>query len=113
MAILSSSLAKLDYSLSNPNHNGNMKDSKEVRRLKYLYKKFCQRFVGVGQIKNSVFVYSLALARKVKTVAGSNFQFNAGEFLLIYAGCLFLSIKMVVDTEKWFIEDFSAVSGID
>lgn len=31
----------------------------------------------------------------------------------MYAGCLFLSIKYVVDTHNWFIEDFSCVSGFD
>jgi hypothetical protein len=113
MAILASTLAKLDYSLSHPNIGENIKDSKDLRKLKHSYKKFASRFIKVGQIRNSVFVYSLALARKVKDVAAKKFAFNMGEFLLIYAGCLFLSIKMVVDTEKWFVEDFSTVSGID
>jgi hypothetical protein len=113
MAILASTLAKLDFSLSHPKLEGPIKDCKELRKLKHSYKKLASRFVRVGEIRNSVFIYSLALARKVKKVAMRRFSFNMGEFLLIYAGCLFLSIKMVVDTEKWFVEDFSTVSGID
>lgn len=114
MAILASNLAKLDYSLSNPKiRSCQVKDCKELRKLKHSYKMFASQFIRVGQIRNNVFVYSLALAKKVKESASKKFAFNTGEFLLIYAGCLFLSIKMVVDTEKWFLEDFSAVSGIE
>ena len=99
--------------MSHPETVGPVKDSSELRKVKHSYKKFASKFIRVGQIKNSVFIYSLALARKVKEVASEKFQFNTGEFLLVYAGCLFLSIKMVVDLEKWFVEDFSTVSGVD
>lgn len=114
VAIMASTLAKLDYNLAlSKKGSETVKDNHDLRKLKHAYKKFASKFVGIGKIKNSVFVYSLALARKVQVVAAEHFSFNLGEFLLIYAGCLFLSIKMVVDTEKWFIEDFSTVSGID
>jgi hypothetical protein len=35
-----------------------------------------------------------------------------GDFRFVYAGCLFLAIKIVVDVEKWFLEDFANVSGL-
>lgn len=33
--------------------------------------------------------------------------------MLIYAGCLFISIKYVVDSHKWFVEDFAHISNFD
>lgn len=114
IAILASSLALLDCSLSHPGVKvDQFKDRKELRKLKYSYKKFISQFIRVGQIRNNVFIYSLILAKKVKEIVAKKFQFHAGEFLLIYIGCLFLSIKVTLDTEKWFLEDFSEVSGIE
>ena len=78
-----------------------------------MYKKFTSKFLKVGQIQNSVFVYSLVLARKVQKVVAEKFAFGPGEMMLLYSGCFLLSIKMVLDTEKWFIEDFALVSGMD
>jgi hypothetical protein len=60
-----------------------------------------------------VFIYSLAIAKKIQKNLVKNFSFSEGDFLKIYACCLFLSIKTVIDVEKWFLEDFEAVSGIN
>lgn len=112
IAILASSLAKIDYRLSNPEFRGDIKECLEVRKLKHVYKKFVSRFLKVGQINNIVFVYSLALAKKVKKSLTKDYEFSEGDFLKIYGCCLFLSIKMVIDMEKWYLEDFEYVSGI-
>jgi len=67
----------------------------------------------VEGIVDSVFIYSVVLAKKVKKALISKFEFRQKEFMLIYAGCLFLSIKYVVDSHKWFIEDFALLSHLD
>ena len=48
LAILASSLAKIDYRLSNPDFKGDLKQCTEVRKLKFVYKKFVNRFLKVG-----------------------------------------------------------------
>lgn len=112
ISVLSSSLAKLDYRLSNESPS-EIQDSAELRKLKRMYKKFTSKFLKVGQIQNSVFVYSLVLAKKVQKIVAEKFAFGPGEMMLLYSGCFLLSIKMVLDTEKWFVEDFALVSGMD
>lgn len=32
--------------------------------------------------------------------------------MLAYAACLFMSIKMIVDSVRWHAEDFETISGI-
>ena len=111
---LSSVLAKLDHSLSGlcPDKI-QARESIELKKLKHKYNSFVSRFTKVKQIQNSVYVYSLVLAKKVQKIVSEKFSFGAGEMVLLYAGCLLLSIKMVLDTEKWFVEDFALVSGLD
>lgn len=55
----------------------------------------------------------MVLAKKVQKIVAEKFAFGLGEMVLLYSGCFLLSIKMVLDTEKWFIEDFALVSGMD
>jgi hypothetical protein len=55
----------------------------------------------------------LVLAKKVQKVVAEKYSFRSGEMLLLYAGCFFLAIKVVIDNEKWFLEDFASVSGYD
>lgn len=112
ISVLSSQLTKLDYNLA-AGSLPESEDSSELRKLKRNYKKFTSRFIKVGQIKNSVFVYSLVLAKKVQKIVAEKYSFGAGEMLLLYAGCFFLSIKYVIDSEKWFLDDFALVSGYD
>jgi hypothetical protein len=113
ISVLSSTLAKLDHKLSNGSASEIQDDSSALRKLKRTYKKFTSKFIKVGQIQNSVFVYSLVLAKKVQKIVAEKFSFGPGEMMLLYSGCFLLSIKMVLDTEKWFIEDFALVSGMD
>jgi len=55
----------------------------------------------------------LVLAKKVQKIVAEKFAFGLGGMILLYSGCFLLSIKMVLDTEKWLIEDFALVSGMD
>ena len=59
-----------------------------------------------------VLVYSLILAKRVYKNAYRTFDFAKGDFMLAYACCLFLSIKAVIDSEKWHAEDFETISGV-
>jgi hypothetical protein len=110
---LASSLAKLDFSLAKPCTTLTNNYEIIINSLKHSYKRLIAKFDGVGEITNSVFIYSLNVARKVKEKAANMFTFGVGEFKMVYAACLFLSIKMVIDVEKWYIEDFSNVSGLE
>lgn len=48
----------------------------------------------------------------MKNIVAEKSIFKAGEFFYIYAGCLYLSIKMVIDSEIWFLTAFYLASGI-
>ena len=54
----------------------------------------------------------MVLAKRVYQRVGLEYEFQLKEFYLIYAGCLFISIKCVIDSHKWFVEDFSVVSQV-
>ena len=60
-----------------------------------------------------VFIYSLALAKNIQNSPEvKKVTFRVGDFLTFYAASLLLSIKLVIDTEKWYLEDFTNVSKI-
>lgn len=44
--------------------------------------------------------------------AYGSYVFAEGDYQLAFACCLFLSIKMVVDSERWHAEDFEMISGV-
>lgn len=81
--------------------------------LKTMYKDLVEKFATVGELEENVFIYSVALAKKVVKEAKKEYNFKKGEFVLLYAACLYLSIKMLIDEERWFIEDFAYVSGLE
>lgn len=81
--------------------------------LKSGYEILLQDFMKVGNLDNSVFVYSVALAKKVKDALQGTYEFKSGEFLLVYAGVLFLSIKLANDLEVWHVEDFAKATGLE
>ena len=82
-------------------------------QLKAMYTDFIKKFIEVGELEDNVFVYSVALAKKVVHEATKDYAFKKGEFILIYSACLYLSIKMLIDEERWFLADFSYVSGLE
>ena len=42
-----------------------------------------------------------------------DYSFKTNEFIVLFSGVLFLCIKYVVDVNKWYIEDFCKVCGMD
>lgn len=113
IAILASNLAKLDMSLSNPGMDfSRIQDSQRIKEIRNDYKIFLSKFSKIGQVSNMVLIYSLILAKRVYKNAYGSYDFTKGDFQLAYACCLFLSIKTVVDSEKWHAEDFETISGI-
>lgn len=78
-----------------------------------MYKDFIEKFIEVGEVEVSVIIYSIALAKRVVNEAKKSYSFKKGEFILIYAACLYLSIKLLIDEERWFVADFSYVSSLD
>lgn len=112
-------LAKLDASMAKPESRhlktdpGMTNNRSGDNSLGKLYSRFVERFVKYGKVPLHTLVYSLCLAKKAGAKAKDTFEFEEGEFLLIYASCLYISIKMLNDVEKWFVEDFSLVSGIE
>lgn len=83
------------------------------KKLKGMYRDFIQKFIEVGELEETVLIYSVAIARKVVKEASKNYDFQKGEFILLYSACLYLSIKMLIDEERWFVADFSYVSDLD
>lgn len=78
-----------------------------------MYEEFVERFIEVGEIEASIFIHSIALAKKVVRLAKEAHCFKKGEFVLLYSACLYLSIKMLIDEERWFLTDFSYVSNLE
>lgn len=78
-----------------------------------MYRDFVQRFLEIGELESSVLVHSVALAKKVVKIARADYSFKKGEFVLLYSACLYLSIKMLIDEERWFLADFSYVSNLE
>lgn len=122
MSNITTMLYKLDKDLAPRRSSGailtaesnNLEDlMTSTSELKTMYKDFVEKFATVGELEDNVFVYSVALAKKVVLKAKKEYNFKKGEFILLYAACLYLSIKMLIDEERWFIEDFSYVSGLE
>lgn len=82
-------------------------------QLKGMYKDFIKKFLDVGELEESVLIYAVALAKVVVREARKSYSFKKGEFILIFAACLYLSIKLLIDEERWFVADFSYVSSLD
>ena len=77
------------------------------------YRKLVEGFKQAGEMEKSVFIYSIALAKKVRDLLKTRYRFKEGEFLLVYAGVLFLSIKMANDLEIWHVEDFAKATRLE
>lgn len=115
LSIIASNLAKLDYQVAKSQDANIEEAKKQDKRLKYLkaiYKKLIKKFIGIENITLSVLVYSMVLIHRVQKIVINTHEFELGDFRFVYAGCLFLAIKIVVDVEKWFLEDFANVSGL-
>lgn len=119
---ISSVLYKLDKDLAPRRGSGSIQVAENgslhglmssQSELKAMYKDFIEKFSSVGELEENVFIYSIALAKKVVKEAKKEYSFKKGEFILLYAACLYLSIKMLIDEERWFIEDFAYVSGLE
>jgi hypothetical protein len=116
LSIMASRLCLLDNEISmSEQDRGKPIDTndKKLKKLKKSYFYLLKSFSKVEGIVDSVFVYALILTKRVKRSLMEKFEFKQKEFMLIYAGCLFLSIKYVVDCQKWFLEDFSHLSKIE
>lgn len=116
LSIISSRLCLLDYEISCGHDLKHVKintNDKNLKKLKKSYFQFLKNFSLIDGVVDSVFIYSVVLAKRVKKALISKFEFKQKEFMLIYAGCLFLSIKYVIDSHKWFVEDFSHISQLD
>lgn len=120
MGAIAEELAKLDTfmtseypELSNEMLETTIKSIKPSTKMVKTYNEFIQRFIQYGKVPINTFIHSFSLAKRASKLAKTIFDFESGEFLLVYASCLYISIKMLNDLEKWFIEDFSLVSGIE
>lgn len=111
LSIIASRLCLLDNEMSHSGKPGPIDtNNKRLKRLKKYYFQFVKKFSLEEGIYDTVFVHSIILAKKVKAALIDKFEFKPKEFMFLYAGCLFLSIKYVVDTEKWFLEDFANIA---
>lgn len=106
-------LVRLDGELSQKSTTAAQDNNITVTQLKEMYQDFIDRFVKIGELESSVLVHSVAMAKKVVKLAKSDYSFKKGEFVLIYSACLYLSVKMLIDEERWFVADFSYVSNLE
>ena len=106
-------LVRLDGELSQKNSAAVQDNNITVTQLKEMYQDFIDRFVKIGEVESSVLIHSVALAKKVVKLAKSDYAFKKGEFVLVYSACLYLSVKMLIDEERWFVADFSYVSNLE
>lgn len=90
-------------------------DNPENPQLKDLYSEFLTRFIDFGKIEENVIYCAWVLNKKIvqKIKESLTVSFSNGENFLVFSACLYLSIKMLNDMEKWFIEDFAQVSGLE
>lgn len=116
-SVISSRLCLLDDEVVKGKSSSNKlireTDDSALKNAKNIYFNLLKSFSYIEEINETVFVYSLAIAKRVKNIVKNKFSFKPLEFLKVFIGCLFLSIKYVVDTHSWFIDDFSSVSGIE
>jgi hypothetical protein len=107
-------LVRLDKALAPKKTSATVADNNiSVKQLREMYRDFIERFMEIGELETSVLVHSVALAKKVVKIAKSDYTFKKGEFVLLYSACLYLSIKMLIDEERWFLADFSYVSNLE
>lgn len=74
------------------------------------FKNLLQTLFKVANIDRSVVIFAIALFKDAVSLLHDQ-EFEQGEAHLIFCGCLYMSIKMLVDTERWFLEDFADLSG--
>lgn len=115
LSIIASRLCLLDNDIS----QGRLKacpinpNDKQLKKLKKSYFHLLKSFASIEGVVDSVYIHSVVLAKKVKNALCEKFEFKQKEFMLVYAGCLFLSIKYVIDSHKWFVEDFANISHLE
>lgn len=113
LSIIASRLCLLDNEISNSSQPGPIDtNNSKLKKLKKSYFQFVKRFSRIEGVFDSVFIHSIVLAKKVKAALIDSFEFKPNEFMFIYAGCLFISIKYVIDSHKWFVEDFAKISKL-
>lgn len=100
-----------DYILREINAQNEGKNT-ELRKF---YESFLKRLVEIGELDDHILCYAWCLNKKavqrLKNSSKSNFE--KSENLLLFSSCVYLSIKILEDKVKWFIEDFSFISGFD
>lgn len=73
---------------------------------------FCKRFFEIGDLEESIYVYCVVLLKKAVKIAENKYGCYKEDLLLLFSACLYTSIKMNMDVERWFIEDYSYVSNM-
>lgn len=85
------------------------------KELREVYETLIKKFQEFGGIEENVFYYAWCLNRKAVQIMKETDDtiYGSGENILLFSSCLYLSIKMLVDEETWFIEDFCLISGFE
>lgn len=111
---ITNNLVRLDDELANQKPSLKTADNSiSAKQLRDMYKEFVERFINIGEVETSVLIHSVALAKKVVKIAKTDYTFKKGEFVLLYSACVYLSIKMLIDEERWFMADFAYVSNLE
>lgn len=85
--------------------------SRMNKKKSSIFLNFITVMYEVGEIERNIFAFAACLFRK----AVDRFRhrvFEEGDSLMLFSSCLFLSIKLLLDHERWYIEDYAYISGI-
>lgn len=83
------------------------------KNFEKIYENLVKKAFKIGELETSIFLYSIILAKRAAKSIRKICQFHSGQFYSIYCGCLFITIKFLVDHELWKTSDFSCICGLD
>ena len=89
-----------------------VEDQITAQDVKRGYEKLLSRLFGCEQLSATIFLYSLAIAKRLARDLKKLYHFERGEFLFVYAGTLLLSLKLLDDINLWFAKDLAEATGI-
>jgi len=116
---LASHLTKIEQNFSKSQQKSSknlqaQKVQKSSSKIKSRYTHFIHRCQDLGELEDSVLIYaSCLLKRVVKSAKTGGLPLKQEDFIYLYSTCVFLSIKCLIDVEKWFIEDFAFMAKVE
>ena len=78
------------------------------------YQTLVQRCLKVGDLEEDLLIHAFCLyKRALKLTREEVIDLKSNDFICLFTICVYLSIKVLIDVEKWFLEDFSFLCGME